>query len=66
MTPNKQSLYEKVIDHMISIVEEKIGYRPTPELIMSDFEIAILSAMASRFPQSRIRGCFFHYSQVTK
>ena len=61
----KQSLYQKFIDHVISVVDNNVGTRPNPELIMSDFELAILSSVTSRFPQSRVRGCFFHYSQVT-
>ena len=64
MTSKRQALYEKVIDHMIATVEENVGCRPEPELIMSDYEMAILSALSSRFPNSRVRGCFFHYSQV--
>ena len=66
MTTEKLLLYEKVNDHLISKVEQNIGYRAAPELKTSNFEIAILSAMASRFPQSRTRRCLFHYSQVTK
>ena len=66
MTCKKQILYEKILDHVIETVEHNVGTRPTPDLIMSDYELAILNSVASRFPDSRVRGCFFHFSQVSQ
>jgi hypothetical protein len=30
---------------------------------MQDFEMAVLEALKSTFPSSKIRGCWFHFSQ---
>ena len=60
----KQGLYEAIIDHVNSWAEKTCGQKLNPEFIMSDFEIAILSAMSTRFPSSRVRGCWFHFCQV--
>lgn len=35
----------------------------TPASIMTDFETGMISAITEEFPQSRHRGCFFHFSQ---
>ena len=64
MTSKKQGLYEEVINLVMKCVRKKAGYAPQPDLVMSDFELAILNAMASRFPNSRVRGCWFHFAQV--
>ena len=64
MTSKKQSLYEEVIDHVMDMVEIVGGKRPKPETIISDFELAILNTMSSRFPDSKIKGCWFHFAQV--
>ena len=64
MTTKKQGLYAKVIDVYITAVESATGQKPQPEHVMSDYELAILSAMAVAFPDAKIRGCWFHYAQV--
>ena len=64
MTTKKQGLYQEVLDLVINCVRDKVGHAPQPNLIMSDFELAILGATVSRFPNSRVRGCWFHFAQV--
>ena len=31
--------------------------------MITDFEIALITAIETEFPRSRIQGCYFHYSQ---
>jgi hypothetical protein len=33
---------------------------PTPELVVSDYELALLQAMSRAFPGARSRGCHYH------
>lgn len=35
----------------------------TPRTILTDFEYAMIEAVAQEFPRSRQRGCFFHFTQ---
>jgi hypothetical protein len=65
MTSKKQCLYEEVIDFVVDKVEICTGNKVQPETIISDFELAILNAMSTRFPNSKIKGCWFHYAQVS-
>ena len=64
MTNKSQKLYEHVLKEIIEITKVDQGKSPTPSLIISDFELAILGAASSAFPTSRVRGCWFHFSQV--
>ncbi|KAF0719629.1 MULE domain-containing protein [Aphis craccivora] len=34
-----------------------------PDTIMIDFEKAVMSAILKTFPVTKIRGCFFHFTQ---
>lgn len=37
-----------------------------PAIVISDFEKAERKALQTVFPNAKISGCFFHYSQVTQ
>ena len=64
MTSKTTSLYERVIERIQAVVNEINLVPLEPQLMISDYEIAILTAVAARFPNSRARGCYFHQSQV--
>ena len=64
MTSKKKSQYEEVIDHVLDLVEVVGRKRPKPKTIISDFEHAILNTISSRFPDSKIKGCWFYFPQV--
>ena len=64
MTKKNQRLYEEVIDYVIHLAEELFEKKIQPRFIMSDYELAILRAMTSKFPTARVKGCWFHYCQV--
>ncbi|EFX71709.1 hypothetical protein DAPPUDRAFT_111401 [Daphnia pulex] len=63
MTGKVTALYELVIDR-IKAVSAQVNVIPLePKLMISDYEIAILTAVAAKFPNGRARGCYFHQSQ---
>ena len=35
-----------------------------PQIVMVDFELAVLNAIDSSFPDSSKKGCFFHFNQA--
>lgn len=53
----KQKTYEKLLE----ILCEKNSLNPTT--IMTDYETALINAFTKQFPNTEMRGCFFHFSQ---
>ena len=64
MTAKTAALYEKVIERIKLVAFQTNRVALEPQLMISDYEIAILSAVSSQFPGGRARGCYFHQSQV--
>ena len=66
MSNKRQKLYAQVVvfAEIKRIVMIEKGQYPEPQLVISDFETAILGAVAQQFPSSRARGCWFHFAQV--
>ena len=64
MTAKTAALYEEVIERIQAVCIESNRVRIDPELMISDYEMAILTAVASKFPNGRAKGCYFHLSQV--
>lgn len=59
LLPNKlESTYKLVLEKLKEL-------RPTlnPKTMMSDFERAIHNSFKTVFPETRLRGCFFHFNQ---
>lgn len=59
LLPNKQqSTYEEIWETILS-------RRPNikPETVMMDFERAVINSFKQYFPNTIIRGCFFHLNQ---
>ena len=64
MTCKTTVLYRSVLEEINELAKLQEGKCPCPEVVISDFELAILGAVASEFPSSRTRGCWFHFSQA--
>jgi hypothetical protein len=64
MTAKTTGLYGRVIDRIKAVAAEINRVPLEPELMVSDYEIAILTAVAAKFPNGRALGCYFHKSQV--
>ena len=59
LLPNKrQETYTKVFRQL-----KQIKPALSPVSVLSDFEQAIINSIKDCFPDTRIRGCFFHFSQ---
>nr|CAH0104432.1 unnamed protein product [Daphnia galeata] len=66
MTHRNRKIYDASLRH---ILDEFKKHNPGAsidqiELVISDFEPAILGSMGSAFPNARPRGCWFHYGQA--
>ena len=64
MNRNTAALYELVIDRIKAVAVQVNGIPLEPKLMISDYEIEILTKVAAKFPSVRARGCYFHQSQV--
>lgn len=51
-------MLNQLIDHA-----DRLNLRFRTEVIMSNFELAFLNAAQICFPNSKIKGCLFHYTQ---
>lgn len=64
LLPNKSELtYQRMFSLLQEAVRQRIQLELTPETVMLDFEVAARNAVRAAFPQSRLRGCYFHYTQ---
>ena len=66
MTHRNRKIYDASLPH---IFDEFQKLNPGAsidqiELVISDFEPAILGSMGSAFPNARPHGCWFHYGQA--
>ncbi len=65
MTDKTQELYTLVLQRILEVMNEASpGEGTAAELVISDYEEAILSSFGIVFPGARVRGCWFHYGQV--
>jgi hypothetical protein len=64
MTAKTTGLYGRVIDRIKAVAAEINRVLLEPELMVSDYYIAILTAVAAKFPNGRASGCYFYQSQV--
>ncbi|KAL8621075.1 hypothetical protein ACOMHN_040600 [Nucella lapillus] len=63
LLPDKsQHTYTRLFDTITRLCHER-NLPLSPQIIQTDFEIAAIQAYQISFPQSRIRGCFFHFTQ---
>lgn len=63
MNQKNQEYYEFILRIIIKI-SKKYNINIKPQFIISDFELSEINAIKNSFPNSRIIGCWFHYSQA--
>ena len=56
--------YRQVLRALKIGVRQHTGHRWRPETVVVDFELAAVNAFESEFPNSRVRGCYFHFNQA--
>jgi len=43
----------------------QLGHRTwRPQNVICDFEVALITAIHTELPRTRVRGCYFHFSQA--
>jgi hypothetical protein len=62
MTSKKQSLYLAVFQKLKQLIEQTCEFKP--EDLMSDFEQGLQNALRATWPESKVRGCRFHFGQA--
>ena len=62
--PDKvQASYEVVLEKLKQLILEQQKTIMVEE-IMCDFEAALLIALAIKFPDAKVKGCWFHFNQA--
>ncbi|KZS10525.1 Uncharacterized protein APZ42_024988 [Daphnia magna] len=65
MSNKTAELYRMAIDRILQILQEvNPGDHFEVEVLISDFELAIMGTMQEAFLNARSRGCWFHYAQA--
>jgi hypothetical protein len=57
------ALYRKMLSKIKERVLEVSGSHLDPRILLTDFEISLMSAIEAEFPQATVKGCFFHFTQ---
>ena len=60
MNRKTRTAYDSVYCKLKELLPDSVK----PSLVVTDYEQALQGAMAAVFPEARIVGCWFHYSQV--
>lgn len=50
-------LWNKIIQ-LVPQLEQNVNF------IMSDFEMAAVKSLSTKFPRAKLTGCWFHFNQV--
>ena len=61
MSGKSKSLYDVVYARLKELLPETVE----PEMIMTDYEIALQGGLSDIFPSAQVLGCWFHFSQVS-
>jgi hypothetical protein len=64
MTNKSEDLYYEVLRHIKAVAELEPGTGFAVENIITDFEQGLQNALQRAFPNSRVRGCYFHFAQA--
>ncbi|XP_071088815.1 uncharacterized protein [Haliotis cracherodii] len=65
LLPNKtKQTYVRLFTLLKDVVGARTGVDLSPDIIQTDYEAAVISAISDVFPASSVRGCFFHYAQA--
>ena len=64
MSSKRQDLYEGVLEHIKLACAERAYGLAQPEVVICDYEQALMNATGNVFTEERIQGFYFHYSQM--
>ena len=61
MTGKTRSLYDGVYEKLKELLPDTVN----PSLVMTDYENALQDGLQSIFPDAEVKGCWFHFAQVS-
>jgi len=65
LLPDRQTAtYRRLFSKLKAAVEELLNLRLAPVTVQTDFEQAAIRALQHEFPESEVKGCFFHFTQA--
>lgn len=63
VTNKTENTYTLIFNCIKVLIETKLGIKPNPKTIMTDFETAAIEAISTCFPEAIITCCYFHLKQ---
>jgi len=63
LTGKTTAQYRKLIQCLRTNVRRVTHHRRQPQTVICDLEQALIIALQTEFPRTRIRGCYFHFTQ---
>ncbi|XP_031339776.1 uncharacterized protein LOC116168214 [Photinus pyralis] len=64
MSSKDEQSYKVLFEAVKDEVKQRTGKELCPEYVASDFEAAAINAVKACFPQAKLAGCLFHFSQI--
>lgn len=64
LLPDKLETTYKRLFELLKMKAHQYNIELSPEIIQIDFEKAVINAVSQIFPNSSIRGCYFHFTQA--
>ncbi|KAI8490579.1 hypothetical protein Bbelb_318470 [Branchiostoma belcheri] len=55
--------YRALLDHVQRKVRQESGHRLRPDQIVADFEVGLMAAYQTEFPEADTSGCYYHFTQ---
>ncbi|KAI8517587.1 hypothetical protein Bbelb_036040 [Branchiostoma belcheri] len=55
--------YRALLDHEQRKVRQESGHRLRPDQIVADFEVGLMAAYQTEFPEADTSGCYYHFTQ---
>ena len=64
LLPTKDEVSYMRMFQILQQAAQRYGMELQPNIVNIDFEMAMINTVQQIFPESKIRGCLFHYSQA--
>ena len=64
LSSKQKETYEELLGLAVELIQVELNKTPSPNYVLSDFELSFMKAVKKVFPNTQIFGCLFHFGQV--
>ena len=62
--PESKKAYEELLGLVVELIQVELNKTPSPNYVLSDFELSFMKALKKVFPNTQTFGCLFHFGQM--